>query len=261
MPYGVILKGVTAAWEAPPAALLLASGEAHVWRAELNGFDSELDAFRETLAPEELARAARFVFDRDRRRFITARGVLRDILAGYLNTTARSVSIAYSVHGKPFLPGQSGEAALRFNVSHSRALATFAIARGMEIGVDIEYINPQMEIEEIASQYFADTEVAALRALRPDLRIRTFFDIWTRKEAYIKAAGEGFGIDLQGFHVPIGQNGPIRPMRRGSEEWFVRGLAPGDNFSGALVVPGGPLAGMRCFDFETSGSARGGHAR
>ena len=175
----------------------LAPGEAHVWRASLDLPLAQLGELAALLSDDELARAARFKFDRDRNWYIAGRGILRRTLAGYLHTGAPAIRFAYGPQGKPSLPGEP----LQFNVSHTSGEALYAFSLDAELGIDIERLNPAIEVEKIAANFFSPAEVAAILALPPDRRHILFFDFWTRKEAYLKALGHGLSIPLNEFDV------------------------------------------------------------
>jgi len=150
------------------------------------------------LSQDERDRADRFVFDRDRHAYMAARSALRTLLGQYLGCPPHQVAFAYGPHGKPFLSGQSR---LRFNLSHSGSMALCAFTYEHEIGADIEYVDENVNDEAIAKRFFSRDEVAALMSYEPDQRPNVFFSIWTRKEAFIKALGEGLTHPLDTFTV------------------------------------------------------------
>ena len=152
-------------WGFPPATIILGSNEVHVWRASLDEAPAQIDSFLHTLAADERTRAERFYFQTDRERFITAHGVLRAILGRYLNRAPKYLSFCYSSHGKPALVWKSGGDAIRFNMSHSQGVALYAVTRGREIGIDLEFIRCDLEVEQIAERFFSPCEIATLRAL------------------------------------------------------------------------------------------------
>ena len=232
-------------WSVPPQTLKLGGDEVHVWRAALDQIPSKIESFRDTLAPAERARAERFHFPRDRDRFIVARGTLRAILGHYLNRTPGCLSFCYSSHGKPALVPEAGENTIRFNLSHSHGVALYAIARGREVGVDLECMRPDFEVDKIAERFFSRREIATLRALPAALRRYAFFLCWTRKEAYIKARGEGLSQPLDQFDVSLipGEPAALLCTRPDSDEafrWSLRELTPGaPEYAAALAVEGG----------------------
>jgi 4'-phosphopantetheinyl transferase len=167
-----------------------------VWFAWLEG---SLETAAPFLSDDELERAARFHFDRDRNRFAVGRALLRQLLAEYTGFPAETIRFAYGPFGKPSLP----DADITFNVSHSHERAVFAFSRGLEIGIDVEKINPRRSDREVAEQFFSALEVEELFALPAVDQERAFFTCWTRKEAFIKARGEGLNLPLQDFDVTL----------------------------------------------------------
>ena len=183
----------------------LTPGEAHVWRASLDLPAARLDEIAVCLSEEELARAARFHFERDGNRYIAGRGLLRHRLAGYLRADPAALRFSYGAQGKPFLVRNSGASDIAFNLSHSAGVALYAFSMGMkpgmELGIDIERLDPTIDVDNIAGSFFSPREVLAIRALPPDRRHVLFFDFWTRKEAYLKTLGHGLSIPLNEFDV------------------------------------------------------------
>lgn len=232
-------------WAPPPPHLRLEKNEVHVWLAQIDG-RSDARSLERTLSDEERQRAGRYVFARDRNRFTAARGLLRRILSRYLFEPAESIRFRYSSYGKPALDSEGSGADLRFNVSHSERLALFAFARENPVGVDVEFIRRDIEEDEIALRFFSVHEVAALRALPPDLRKEGFFTCWTRKEAYIKAIGEGLSMPLADFDVSVEPGSAARLLatrRRLDSNWSMAALDPGPGYVGAVAFVGdsGPL--------------------
>src|SRR5579863_6116720 len=213
--------------------------EVHVWRASLDLPPAQIDSFLQTLAPDEQSRADRFYFRGDRERFIAAHGILRSILGLYLNSAPKCLSYCYGSHGKPALADQPRHDAIRFNLSHSCAIALYAVARRHEVGIDVESIR-DLEVAQIAQRFFSRRETATLSALPTDLRKHAFFLCWTRKEAYIKARGEGLSLPLDQFDVSLipGEPAALLATRPDSSEalrWDLRELAVAPGYVGALA--------------------------
>lgn len=214
-----------------------------VWRIDLAVPDGEQAARAALLPPEDAARAARFRFEGDRRCWVAARGALRAILAGYACVPAAALAFRLGPHGKPALDGPAAAGDLRFNISHSGDLALCAVARGREVGVDIERIRPDFATGEVARRFFAPAEVAALEALPAADRVEAFFACWTRKEAYIKARGIGIALGLDRFEVALTPGQPAALLATHDEpgavgRWRLMALAPGAGYAGALVMEG-----------------------
>jgi len=230
-------------WGFPPATIKLGSDDVHVWRVSLDEPAPQIDSFLHTLAADEQMRAERFYFQKDREHFITAHGVLRLILGLYLNRAPKCLSFRYSSHGKPALVHESGEDAIRFNMSHSHGVALYAVARGREVGIDLEFIRRDLEVEQIAERFFSRREIATLRTLPADLRRDAFFLCWTRKEAYIKGRGEGLSLPLDQFDVSLvpGEPAALLSTRPDSQEalrWSLQELTLASGYVAALAVEG-----------------------
>jgi 4'-phosphopantetheinyl transferase len=243
-------------WDPPPSNIVAATHEVHVWRVALN--ESHVAKLRPLLAPDECARTDRFHFARDRNRFIVARGMLRTILGAYLNREPSHLSFSYSPYGKPALADERDASELSFNLSHANELALIAVTRGRGVGVDIEYIRPDFASTEIAERFFSGHEVAALRALPEKAQSEAFFNCWTRKEAYIKAIGEGMSMPLDQFHVSLAPGsaaallGNLRDANEVSR-WSLQELAPGPGYVAAIAVEGKDWQ-LRCWQHFGQGS-------
>lgn len=190
-------------WGTPPGELSLGGADVHVWRASLRPPRSRVEELRRTLAPDELVRAAAFRFPRDRDAFALARGLLRTLLGGYLGVPPGALRFAYTRYGKPYVEGPPGAGSLCFNLSHAHDIVLYAFARGRKVGVDVEYLRREFACDEIARRFFSPRELEALRAVPPERRTEAFFDRWTRKEAFVKAVGEGLSFPLDRFEVSL----------------------------------------------------------
>jgi 4'-phosphopantetheinyl transferase len=184
-------------------------GEVHLWRASLDREREQVEELHALLSPDERARAARFHFARDRDRYVVGRGLLRRLLAGYLGIEPGAVRFRYGAHDKPELaaPGPA------FNVSHSGPVGLFAFVNLGEIGVDVELDREQPDHEQIAERFFSPAEREALRALPAEQRARGFLSCWTRKEAFIKARGDGLSLALDSFDVTLDPDAPPALLR------------------------------------------------
>ena len=230
-------------WSSAPKSLSLSSGEVHVWRARLEQPQEVQDEFLHTLDLDERERAARFHFEKHRRRFILGRGFLRLLLGRYLKIAPEAVRFAYGPYGKPSLADEHEASGLRFNASNSHELAVYAFVQEREIGVDVEYIKDDFQSEEIAGHFFSAREVQTLLALPKDERTAAFFRCWTRKEAYIKAIGSGLSHPLDQFDVTLTAGEPATLLRDDQDaeavsRWEMFNLEFTERYAGALVVEG-----------------------
>lgn len=236
-------------WAASPPELSLVEGEIHVWRAYLDCGGPHLAELQSTLAPDEEARANRYFLVSDRNHYALARGILRELLGRYMGCTARAIQFEYAPHGKPFLRPGFHPLPIRFNVSHSHGLALFAFGLGCDVGVDVELVRSDFGGIDIAERYFAPQEVRDLRGLPTALQAEGFFLCWTRKEAYLKARGEGLQIPLESFSVSLTPGLPERLHSADTARWSLRTLHPDQRYVGALVV-GGHGWSLRCWDWS-----------
>lgn len=218
--------------------LELGADEVHVWLARLD--DYAADSLRPLLRDDELSRATRFHFNKDRNHFIVARGWLRKLLAAYLGVGARELRFSYADKGKPSLEEQGP---LNFNLAHSHGMAIYGFSRNREIGVDLEFIREELADEKIAERFFSQREIEELKRLPAELRKQAFFDCWTRKEAYIKARGAGLSMPLDEFDVSL-RPGEAAALLRNHKEpgevtrWSMQSVSVPAGFVAALVVSG-----------------------
>jgi len=213
-------------------------GEVHLWVASLEKSEERAQEYTDLLSAEESARASKYVFARDRVHFILCRGILRELLASYLSVPGKSIEISRGLRGKPVLAGTAQKKDLRFNLSHSHGLAIFAFSIGQELGVDAERVREDVEAEEIARRYFSMSERAELSRLQGSDRAKGFFLCWTRKEAYLKARGDGLAMPLDSFSVTLTPGAPARLLSEDADRWSLHSLEPAKGWTAALVVEG-----------------------
>jgi 4'-phosphopantetheinyl transferase len=225
-------------WLPAGAGLRLGSNEVHVWRASLDVNSAVRERLSAFLSNAEQERVARFAFARDRNRFAVARAILRQLLGGYLGEPPQNLVLETLAHGKPILTPTARVPKLRFNLSHSHEFALFAFCLDHELGIDIEKIKPQVASEVIESHYFSPKERAELETLPQDLRPLGFFLCWTRKEAYVKARGEGLKVPLESFSVSLTPGKPVVLQSSDKERWSLYSLDPTAGFAGALAAEG-----------------------
>ena len=228
--------------EAPPSG-----SEVQLWLADLDRPPVPLDALWADLDREERERAARFRFDVHRRRFTAGRGLLRRFLGGLIGVEPGALIFGYGEKGKPHLvrPDAGLAGGIHFNLSHSANGALFAVARGRELGVDLEALRPMDDADALVERFFHPGERRTFAALAPEARLSAFFSGWTRKEAYLKARGDGLSLPTTEFEVALETGGPLgligfehEPAEVG--RWSFEAFEPAREFLGAVAVEGPP---------------------
>ena len=207
-----------------------------VWHARVDRPVSGVRELAVLLDPEERARAERFVRAEDRTRFIVSHGVLRKLLAERVGLLAAEIRFEARRHGKPFVPNSDWQ----FSLSHSGDYMLCAFTRHLQLGVDVEQMRSMPDYESIAERYFADEERRQLRALPDGQHRQGFFRIWTLKEAYLKATGEGLSFPLVDFDVSLDPVGLLRVAGRPDEEkkWGMAAFSPHPDYQAAIAVEG-----------------------
>jgi 4'-phosphopantetheinyl transferase len=209
-------EAAAGACEEPDAPLALLEDEVHVWRGSLWRASAEVARLRDLLAPEERRRADRYRFERHRSRYIVGRATLRLLLARYLDAAPAELEIGCGEFDKPYLAGGPS-----FNLSHSGTVVLYAFAAAGELGVDVELADADIARERVAERFFSPSEVEVLRSLPTVDQARAFLACWTRKEAFIKARGDGLSLALDSFDVTLAPDTPAALLRTAwcSEEW------------------------------------------
>lgn len=214
-----------------------AEGEIHVWYAQL-----PMDSFQQSpsiLSLEECARAARFKVERSRDEFLLARVVLRTLAGAYLGIRPQEVKLDQEANAKPCLDS-SHASCLRFNLSHSEGLTVAAFCRDARIGIDVEKVRHNFAIEDIWERFFSVAERKALRAVPSSEQYEAFFRCWTRKEAYIKARGEGLSHPLHQFDVSIdAKNASLlatRPEPEEADRWSIYSVPMPEGYIAAVAI-------------------------
>ncbi|HYR85885.1 MAG TPA: 4'-phosphopantetheinyl transferase superfamily protein [Terriglobia bacterium] len=240
----------------PPAifeTLLNCETEVHLWPVWLSGDDETVMSCSSVLSPAERERAASFKFEELRRKYVLSRGILRALLSRYVLASPQELRFTVRANGKPALLGSVFD--IRFNVSHSGEAAIFAITPGSEVGVDIEHIR-HMTFLDIAEQFFCNEEKLSLISLPPRARKQGFFHCWTRKEACLKATGEGLTSPPTKFCVTLKPDEPAQVLhvegdRERARRWVLHDISPAEGYAGALAY-WGPRRPIRLFEFSTA---------
>lgn len=218
-------------------------GEVHLWRIPLHRDPEGVARAAALISPDEVERMLRFRFDVHRERFALRRAGLRILLARYLDLEPARLSFTCSPRGKPEISSPAGETGLRFNLSDSEDLALLGIVPGRRIGVDVEHARPVREMDSIARRHFSPLEYEQYLKAAPDRRTECFYNAWTRKEAWLKARGDGLWAGLSGFDVTLASGSEPRLLEvRGepgeAERWRMHAFAPAPGYVAAVAVEG-----------------------
>jgi 4'-phosphopantetheinyl transferase len=214
-----------------------------VWRAHLDQNVDSLSELTNVLSPDELERAARFRLARDRDRFVLSRGLLRRILSLYLWVDPKEIRFSYGLFDKPFLDSRWHERPLSFNLAHAGQMALYAITRRRSVGVDLEFVEPLPDLEAVARQFFSSRELDRLHRLSNDQRLLAFFIGWTRKEAYLKASGQGLTrspdqveVCLESFRTSVLDT--VDSEEGMHRFWRIETVFPAPGYAGAVAAEG-----------------------
>jgi 4'-phosphopantetheinyl transferase len=239
-PAGNPKQGPRTSWSQGHSTPAFPTGRVDVWRVRLDE-PAPVAVEASALSPDEIARAGRFHFEKDRKHFTQCRSALRALLAGYLAIPATEIRFEYLTSGKPQLVAEQNPHALQFNVSHSADVALIAVGSEQRLGVDIEKIRSDVDIAALAEQFFSLRERAGLQALPAHLRVPGFFACWTRKEAFLKATGDGLSFPLADFSVATHPDlDPELEEINGNTEagklWFLADLSVVDGFRATVAL-------------------------
>jgi 4'-phosphopantetheinyl transferase len=219
----------------------LGEDEVHLWVVTLAVIPEKSSHFQSILSLDEQERAGRFQKIRDAQRYVAARGSLRTLLGGYLAIESDRLRFAYDAFGKPHLAGELPLTSVNFSISHSNDWGLFGFVRGHKIGVDLERINTDIDIESLARRYFCQSELQALHSLPSEQQRESFYSGWTRKEAYLKGRGVGLSYGLDRVEVSLAPGEPAVILSafddpHVSQRWTLQHLSPAPGFIGAVAV-------------------------
>jgi len=231
----------TIEWPAPPATPQLAGDEIHVWATSLAVEPPILEKFAHSLAPDEKDRAKRFKFELHRNRYVAGRGALRTILAQYLKTNPGQLRFTYLENGKPALAEEFTSAGIHFNLAHTGDLALIAVTGINLIGVDVEYVRPVKDVDHLVARFFSKREDELFQKVPTAEKPAAFFNLWTRKEALLKATGEGITRSLSLVEVSFLPGEPARLLAisgdtEAAEQWALKEFTPAHGFVGAVAI-------------------------
>ncbi len=214
----------------------------HIWRISLRAQIETFDILATFLSENELLKANKFRFEKDRRGYIISHGATREILAQYLKCQPCNVEYKENSFGKPFLKNSASK--IFFNLSHSCDWALLAVSNNRQVGIDIEFIRNDFDESEVAQHFFSRTENEVLLSLPKHLRKKAFFDCWTRKEAFIKANGKGLSFSLKEFSVAFApaERARLVDLENSNLEsggWEIEALEIASNYSAAVAFESG----------------------
>jgi 4'-phosphopantetheinyl transferase len=228
-------------WKKPAAQPPLEGAQIHVWAALVDESSDGPSELASILSPNEVERAKRFRFLRDQSRFVQGRLALRRILAHYTRVEPAALKFDYGSHGKPVIAGLKSGTTLHFNMSHSDGLALISVTALCPVGIDVERVRSLNDIADVAKRFFSPGEIGALNGAPDDQKFEAFFDLWTRKEALLKATGEGLtnaGLQLETLSMLEKSDGRVH-VRLGPVSltgWTLHRLEPAKGFRAALAV-------------------------
>ena len=227
-------------WNVSPLPVSLSEKVVHLWRIELDQSDGLVSRMRQMITADEIEWANRLRFYRDQRRYILAHAALRQIIAGYVHVCPQQILFRSSAYGKPYLAGSQADQ-LYFNLSHSGEIALLGVACRPQIGVDVETIRPIDDLMSLARNCFSTNEYEQLDALPDSQKLAVFFTIWTRKEAFIKAIGEGLSYPLDLFEVSThpdeqGRIVHIAGSIQEAQTWTLQAVRPAHGYTGAIAI-------------------------
>ena len=236
-------------WQHPIDLPTLNKDRVHVWRARLDLTDPEIALLNSVLSPDEVARANRFRFPRHRRRFIVARGILRQLLGNYLDIEPKDLQFDYGDRGKPQLKDLDEVVPLQFNLSHSHEYALYGFTYHYPIGVDLEYMREMPDFLKIARRFFSHREYELLVMAKDETRLKLFFQLWTAKEAYLKAIGTGIADSLADVELAIDDViSPrllaIKGNKPVAAKWSLCFCIPATGYIASVAIKTTPLASI-----------------
>lgn len=229
-----------ATWQVPQDFPVLKNDRVHIWHANLNLPPQQIDCLRILLSQDEIVRADKFRFARHQIRFVAARGILRQLLGRYLNISPQDLSFTYGSKGKPDLE-RARAFPIQFNLSHSQEHALFGFSRQHSIGVDLEYQRPMPDALKIARRFFSPNEFQMLAKSSPETQAQLFFQLWTAKEAYLKAIGTGLADSLASVEIACNLRNSmfISAIGQSSEtitNWSLYSCTPATNYAAAIAI-------------------------
>lgn len=228
-------------WRLPDSTIKsIQNDEAHLWRVAIDQHQDQYAAYRKLLTQEELVRADQYRFEKHRICYVVARAVLRLLVGKYIEVDPRDVVFSYIKNGKPLVVNQKG---IQFNVSHSENYILIGFVKDYDLGVDVEYTKQPIEVQTIAASFFSKEEVAMLVSLAEEYQTQAFYNCWTRKEAFIKALGDGLSFPLDQFVVSMDSTKVATLLetkwnQKEKQKWSLKSIEVDRDYIGALAAKG-----------------------
>ena len=228
-------------WQSTSDPPILGRDEVHIWRANLDVSAKEIDKYSDYLSNDEIVRANKFRFPEHRQRFVAARGILRQLLANYLNIRPEKVVFDYGDRGKPKLVQSNNCDRLQFNISHSQGYALYGFTQKCPIGVDLECLREMPDAVKIARRFFSPREFEFIASLDPPQQTKVFFKFWTAKEAYLKAIGTGLAGSLGAVDITLDSSENVDLMAIAGDnnlvkDWSLYSCIPASNCVATIAV-------------------------
>ena len=232
-------------WQKTPDSLNLSKDHVDIWLCDLKQLSSDINNFYSILSEDERERTDKLKVEDKKQQYIITRGALRQRLGLLTKIDPQDFIFDYLEHGKPVLANNPQFADMTFNVSHSHDLALIAITQEQNIGIDIEKINRELKHDELVSRFFSKVEQTEFQTIPEANRAKAFCACWSRKEAFIKAIGDGVSYGLDTFDVtvdPENQTPEINLHKPSEDTWSALNLPINDEYMACLVSDGGSLS-------------------
>jgi len=231
-------------WKIPKNPIHIKPKVIHIWVADILSYSTlHLEQLKQCLSQDELEHASRYYFEKDKKYYITSRGILRKILSNYLTMKPEKIKFSYNPYGKPYLCNKFHTKNFNFNLSHSGDLALYIFSANFDVGIDLEKFQLIEGFIDIAMQFFSPNEFLKLKSIPHDQQLTAFFKCWTRKEAFIKAIGNGLSHPLDQFEVTLAPNETamfvnIISKSTAASEWSLYSFTPKPNYEASFAFKG-----------------------
>jgi 4'-phosphopantetheinyl transferase len=229
----------------------LPTNQTHIWFINFDITEEKFNSLNSFLSKDEIIKASKFRFKKDKNCSIISRGALRLLSSKYLNIKPEDIIFKYGKYGKP---EYNIDTELKFNVSHSGNMAILSFVKDFDIGVDIEKIKDDFDVLDIATNYFSELEIEALKKVSKEKQAEHFYRCWTRKESFIKAKSQGLSFPLDSFSVCINSDKETELLetkwdKEEKDTWELFTFSPHQNYIGAVSIQGS-VKSIEYFNFN-----------